>query len=630
MDESLTTEKSEDANARLKEDTQSPQQESRNGPQAERTAELAKANEALRRGLERLAESGDIEALIGMFLLEAMTAADAGGGVVMTRGAGGRFEARAVSENGALKEQGLQAFTQIIVEAATRDGARIAAMIATGKQHHILVESELMSQWPEIAAYHRVREHKMVWEFPFQTGTKIAGYVGLCFSHTEPLHDLARETVEALALQIALALELTRLAEEAKQKAVAEAQEKAAQERADELAKANQIIRRSADGLAVTQNVEDVLTIFLREAITASSAFKGAVLRRVSGTEFDFAAVIRGEVAQRGTAMQTYPLSQAMREESRKDETGYFARLAAGEPIWTRLPYDGKEWLADGVPYQQANNIQAIWDIPFSLNSEVVGFLGLAFQRSEAPTPVIVEIIKALASQIAVALELMRLAEIAKQAAQEAATLEERTRIARELHDTLAQSFTGIIMQLEAADFLLDSQPEKTRSCIKRARDLAKEGLAQARRSVFTLQPDSGQYSNLAASLTETVANVTQDTSVQARVTVEGLPFALPADIGRNLLRIAQEAVTNTLRHARSRNLYLTLIYSAHQIALRIEDDGRGFDAGGAAEGFGLRGMRERAERIGALLRVVSGAAQGTEITIVLPLTGQEALEKTP
>jgi signal transduction histidine kinase len=192
--------------------------------------------------------------------------------------------------------------------------------------------------------------------------------------------------------------------------------------------------------------------------------------------------------------------------------------------------------------------------------------------------------------------------------------------MAREIHDTLAQSFTGILLQLGVAKRIVNQQPEEAWSLIERVSELAHEGLMEARRSVWALHPQASEYSELANALTRSLEQMTEHTPVCGSVCIQGTPRALPPDLGMNLLRIGQEALTNALRHAQAQTIWLELTFEADQVRLRVQDDGQGFDPQADSGGFGLIGMRQRADRIGGQLTITSQPGQGTEVMVMIPI----------
>jgi len=203
----------------------------------------------------------------------------------------------------------------------------------------------------------------------------------------------------------------------------------------------------------------------------------------------------------------------------------------------------------------------------------------------------------------------------------EAAVLEERSRTAREVHDSLAQGFAGIVLQLEAAKHALTVNSKKAQACLEEACALAREGLAEARRSVMALRPQVLEHSDLPAALARVAAQVS--TGPQARVTfrVHGSPHPLPVEVESNLLRISQEALHNACKHAQAQTITVTLTFALHRVELCVQDDGRGFNARGSTYGnsFGLLSMRERAERIGGRFILTSRLGKGTKVVVVVP-----------
>lgn len=256
--------------------------------------------------------------------------------------------------------------------------------------------------------------------------------------------------------------------------------------------------------------------------------------------------------------------------------------------------------------------------IPLVLGQEYLGTVMIGHLQDRPHRPEEVELATALAQQVVLALQLTRLA----QATQQAAIVEERNRMAREIHDTLAQTFTSISIQLNNAQHLAEQHPEVARDIIEQVKTLAHVGLSEARRSVWSLHPDADEYRDLASALQRALQQITAGTSLQAELSLYGTPCLVPPDIGMNLLRIAQEAATNTLRYAHAQNLLLELCFEADAILLRIKDDGIGFDpqlhTGGG--GFGLLGMQQRCARLGGQFSIISQPGAGTEILVQIPI----------
>lgn len=253
-------------------------------------------------------------------------------------------------------------------------------------------------------------------------------------------------------------------------------------------------------------------------------------------------------------------------------------------------------------------------DIPLSVGDSNIGALSIYLLAHRHFPGQTIELAHALAQQLTLALELTRLA----QEAQQTALLQERTRMAQEIHDTLAQAFGGILMQLQAAQYFAVSQPEKAQSHLLVAQKIAQEGLAEARRSVWTLYLETTEYEDLAQAIAKFIEQTPSDPSVSINLTIDGIPYRLHPDPGLNLLRIAQESLTNALRHAHAQKVQIYLSYCPQTLQLTIQDNGCGFDPQSSTAGFGLLGMQQRAARIGASWHLVSRPREGTTITVTL------------
>ncbi|GAA4217405.1 sensor histidine kinase [Actinocatenispora rupis] len=205
-------------------------------------------------------------------------------------------------------------------------------------------------------------------------------------------------------------------------------------------------------------------------------------------------------------------------------------------------------------------------------------------------------------------------AELAESERQ-AGMLAERQRLAMEIHDTLAQGFTSILMLLEAAD---SAPPERARSHRERAARAARENLAEARALVAAQPPTELAGSSLPDALRRLVGRLGEETGVATAWDLAGEPRRLPAGTEVVVLRCAQEALTNVRRHARAASAALSLRYLAGGVRLDVTDDGAGFDPGAAA-GFGLAGMRERVAQAGGHLAISSTPGSGTTVTVEVP-----------
>jgi signal transduction histidine kinase len=257
--------------------------------------------------------------------------------------------------------------------------------------------------------------------------------------------------------------------------------------------------------------------------------------------------------------------------------------------------------------------------VPILVGGHVRGFVGIRHVDRASYRPEEIELTQALAHQVMLALQLN---EFAKQG-QRAAVFEERNRMARDIHDTLAQGFTGVIVQLEAAeDAMSYGSRKEADNHLHRAGELARRSLSEARRSVHALRPQALQQHNFWDALKGTIKNTTAGTALHTKFQAQGRPPELPQPWQENLLHIGQEALTNTLKYAHARNFETRLSYKAKELRLELRDDGRGFKLKDRHDGVGLVGMRERVEQMGGELKIKSLRGKGTKITVLLPCKG--------
>ncbi|MGV0106418.1 histidine kinase [Nostoc sp. DSM 114160] len=285
-------------------------------------------------------------------------------------------------------------------------------------------------------------------------------------------------------------------------------------------------------------------------------------------------------------------------KRSRDQILGNPVRQLLGEAVYQRVePYIDRVFAGQTVPLEaeipfpdDKRCISATFIPDFDDNAQVRGFYSLMTDISD------------------------------RKRAEHTSILEERNRMAREIHDTLAQSFTGILLQVGAATQVLADDPQATQVHLEMIEELARAGLAGARRSVAALRPRLLEEGNLESALHRIVAQMRATTDTALICETQGIAYSLPTEVENNLLRIGQEALTNAIKYACAGEIRVELAYNETQCILRVKDDGRGFGVGSTPlnGGFGLLGMSERAERIGAQLTIQSQPGQGTEIMVII------------
>ena len=201
--------------------------------------------------------------------------------------------------------------------------------------------------------------------------------------------------------------------------------------------------------------------------------------------------------------------------------------------------------------------------------------------------------------------------------ARDAGVTQERQRLAREIHDTIAQGLAGIVTQLEAARETPDTR--LARDHLDRATALARESLDEARRSVRDLTPRALVTQELPQALETLTTGWAADQGVPVSYAVTGTQVRLHPELEATLLRVAQESLTNVGKHADARRVGVTLSYMDDEVALDVRDDGIGFALGRSAGGFGLAGMKQRVARVAGLLEVETAPGQGVAVSVRLP-----------
>ncbi len=210
------------------------------------------------------------------------------------------------------------------------------------------------------------------------------------------------------------------------------------------------------------------------------------------------------------------------------------------------------------------------------------------------------------------------------------AVLEERERLAHEMHDTLAQSFAGIGFQLQAIRNGLPSQQSTLHGQLDFASNLVRHSHEEARRSIAMLRPESLESEDLLAALDRHARRLVAGGSVRVVSERSGETRPIPLRIADTLFRVGQESVANSVRHAKPTVLRIGLKYGKHSATLQIEDNGTGFVPGDGLQGFGIRGMRRRAQSVSASFHLHSAPGEGTRVEVTAPLPPRLTLSTWP
>lgn len=401
--------------------------------------------------------------------------------------------------------------------------------------------------------------------------------------------------------------------------------ERSANERSAELARANAAIQRTLARLAASHNIDAFLATALLELHQHAGGSEAFLFVQDAGEggAMHLRASVRGESFQVHGAEDDPP---AFSSGFQPMDLPHAELLEAGRMIWREIelaptslhrPAAVQRWHLSKGHRGEAKYLLQVGD-------RTVGMVAMVFTEATPLTEVQGEFLVALSQPIALSLELSRLGEIANRAASVHAVLDERNRMARDVHDTLAQGFTAISLQLQAAT-LADTTVERDRF-VARAVLEAKTNLAESRRTIRELRgvgTPAERTVRLAEVLEEGLSTRLAGSAIKWHVA--GLPVhiaepLLGEDARRELKRIAQEAATNVLKHAHATTFEVSVRVLGQKLILELSDDGRGFDTKIRQDGFGLIGMRERAQRIGATLKVQSRRGGPTTIVVAVPI----------
>jgi signal transduction histidine kinase len=254
--------------------------------------------------------------------------------------------------------------------------------------------------------------------------------------------------------------------------------------------------------------------------------------------------------------------------------------------------------------------------IPLKLYDRFIGMIILSHKDSEYYTARHEQLVMVVANQAAVTIENARL----YQQARNLAVLQERQRLARELHDSVSQALYGIVLGTRTARTLMDKNPEKAAEPLDYVLSLSDAALTEMRALIFELRPESLENEGLLPAL-ERQAQVLR---ARFKIEVETIwdeepPLSLP--LKEALYRVTQEATNNTAKHAGAKHVKIQLFQSDHQVILEIRDDGQGFDIKDTFPGhLGLRSMRERIDQVGGSFKIESHPGEGTCIKAVVPI----------
>jgi signal transduction histidine kinase len=568
---------------------------------------LARISEANRATLARLAGQPNIDAFLGHILAIAAEQFGASGGGVWLQSPGRGPRLALTLEDGRVLpgDEGDHPGAGAGSDSALDD---TPAML---RGEIVVYGPDQIHTQPHLAPYRDWLVRKGVRTIalaPMFLGDSYRGALSLRFTEDRRLNQEERELAQSLANQAVLALELTRLAEEAKRTAVIREREAAAQDRAAELAKANRALKTAVDSLAAAGSgpllLQGIVGV-LRESMDAVS-----VVLAVCDTQL--LAAIGNENPSLGAEAA---------------EPGLAEYLKPGKPEFAALSRCGV-LSPEAEEFFAAQGVAGQLTVPLILGTALIGALRIRLRKDQPPAREQIELAQSLAHQATLAMRLTELAIEAQHEAAEKAKSEERAALARELHDTLLQSFTGITLQLRALARRYVAE-DSSRALLADIERQATDSVQEARRAVGGLRNTDGI--GIAAALhgfVETQRTETSDRErpVEYQFTQTGEPWPVPAAVALDLLRMSREALRNAARHSGASKIRIALTFGPGSLRIVLADNGCGFDPEAVQSkpaNFGISGMKERARHIHAALRISSGPDAGTSIMIEYPATGE-------
>ena len=270
------------------------------------------------------------------------------------------------------------------------------------------------------------------------------------------------------------------------------------------------------------------------------------------------------------------------------------------------------KWLNEGT-----GGLRYHASIPLYAHGRKLGVLNVASADWRELSAEDLRLIYTIGDLLGIAIERARLF---RQSARDGA-LDERYRLAREIHDTLAQGLAGIALQLETADALLELEPEKVKPILHQTLKMTRASLEEARRSVLDLRAAPLENRTLAEALNMLCNSYRTKWNMQVVFSVVGKAHPLPVQVETGIYRVAQEALTNAQKHANAQKITLHMVTTPEHIQLIITDDGQGFDPETLTQGrFGLVGLNERVKLLGGRFHLQSSPGQGTRLEAIVPL----------
>ena len=595
----------------------------------DRAAELARANATVSRSLAAISQSTDFDDTLEKVFLEIVAAADASAGHLFLYDARANTLATIVWTDEDGHGRGFCPDSPPLLQSAFDADVTPAFRLCLESKEIFginikdLTSKQAALMWPGTTEWHLAHGRESACAIPVLVGQRPVGVIGLAWKDQFSFSTEQRELLFALTNQAAMVIQLRELADSQRAAAISHEREQAAHERAGELAKANCILRRVNERLSGETNYRSVLGLLLAELSSVVGNIGGGIFTFDANT-YALRFVLGFEDGHIVDELVGHPHGHTDRPADARVFLGWtdltarpaqeFIKMTPGDAT-----HPSNEW-------HSARHHRLLVRTPLIANEVPVGTLCLAFGTEGPLDPLKLELCNAVAQQATLALQLARLSDQARQAdvarERETTILQERTRFAGQIHDTLAQGFTGTLLHLEALRVRAARGERVSVEELQSVRKIAALGLAEARRSALAIRPLALDGRDLSTALQQLTERSAVPGLLDCRWSLGGIPRPLSPIADEALLNIAHEAVSNAIRHADASNIHITLAFDPDGVSLFVRDDGIGFDASDSRQRghtFGLRSMRERATTVGGELNVVSKNGEGTTVTVHLP-----------
>ena len=466
--------------------------------------------------------------------------------------------------------------------------------------------------WPGAAEYASRFQLSDMAHLVLFAGETAVGSLGFGFRGGRRIQPADRHFIESASHQATIVIRMLDLSEEAQRGAVAREREVASERRALELARTNDALRRTLDAVAFQPALDDVLDKVLSAIVEQLECASCALwMRDRNSGHFQIRLVFHdGQVWKSGPEFERYL----------KGSWGGGRGLTLTEHIQERKPVvyqvrEIKEGHSHAREFLQNLGVHTLLGVPLILGREIIGSLTARFHTPRELSAEELELAQVMSHQATLAIELTRMAGQAG----DAALSEERARFAREIHDTLAQGFTGILMQMGAASQVAGTLRSEIAPQLEAVTSLARTSLAEARRSVRALRPLATNECQLDRTVEQSIESARLQTKAEVVFRMKGARGELSPHVEKELCRIVQESLNNAVKHSSAKRIAVSVEFQGAQaVRLSVKDDGVGFDPSlrPGVDSFGLIGMQERASSIGASLTVISEPDWGAEVIV--------------